>query len=132
MTAQLPRQSITVQGIFKGEHHPFEKTPEKKLNPLQQVTYFGLLNVLLPLQGITGILMWGVQRWPSLANAWAVCLSLPQSIPSGLAICLLHSASCLLDHNRTHSCLQPGSDDHWLGRDGKIKITGGLVIPAYR
>lgn len=58
-----------LKGIFKGDHHPFEKTPEKKLNPLQQVTYFGLLNVLLPLQGITGILMWGVQRWPSLANA---------------------------------------------------------------
>ena len=58
-----------LQGIFKGEHHPYEKTPDKKLNPLQQVTYFGLLNVLLPLQGITGILMWGVQRWPSLANA---------------------------------------------------------------
>ncbi len=56
-----------LKGMFKGEHHPFEKTPEKKLNPLQQVTYFGLLNVLLPLQGITGILMWGVQRWPSLA-----------------------------------------------------------------
>jgi thiosulfate reductase cytochrome b subunit len=58
-----------LNGIFKGDHHPFEKTPEKKLNPLQQVTYFGLLNVLLPLQGITGTLMWGVQRWPSLANA---------------------------------------------------------------
>jgi thiosulfate reductase cytochrome b subunit len=58
-----------LKGIFKGEEHPFEKTPEKKLNPLQQVTYIILLNVLLPLQGITGILMWGVQRWPSLANA---------------------------------------------------------------
>ena len=58
-----------LKGIFKGDHHPFEKTPEKKLNPLQQVTYFGLLNVLLPLQGITGTLMWGLQRWPALANA---------------------------------------------------------------
>ena len=58
-----------LQGIFKGEEHPFEKTPDKKLNPLQQVTYFGLLNLLLPLQGITGALMWGVQRWPSLATA---------------------------------------------------------------
>jgi thiosulfate reductase cytochrome b subunit len=58
-----------IKGIFKGDPHPFEKTPEKKLNPLQQVTYFGLLNVLLPLQGITGGLMWGVQRWPTLANA---------------------------------------------------------------
>jgi len=56
-----------LQGIFKGELHPFEKTPDKKLNPLQQVTYFGILNVLLPLQTITGVLMWGAQRWPETA-----------------------------------------------------------------
>lgn len=56
-----------VKGIFHGEEHPFEKTRERKLNPLQQVTYFGILNVLLPLQVITGILMWGAQRWPDLA-----------------------------------------------------------------
>ena len=57
-----------LKGIFKGEVHPFEKKPEKKLNPLQQVTYIGLLNVLLPLQGLTGILMWGAQRWPDLTE----------------------------------------------------------------
>ena len=57
-----------LSGIFKGAEHPFEKTERKKLNPLQQVTYFGILNVLLPLQGLTGILMWGVQRWPGAAN----------------------------------------------------------------
>jgi thiosulfate reductase cytochrome b subunit len=56
-----------LRGIFKGDEHPFEKTPEHKLNPLQQVTYLGLLNVLLPLQIITGILMWGAQRWPTIA-----------------------------------------------------------------
>lgn len=55
-----------LKGIFKHEPHPFEKTPEKKLNPLQQITYFGLLNILLPLQGLTGFLMWGTQRWPEL------------------------------------------------------------------
>lgn len=58
-----------LQGIFKGAEHPFEKTPQKKLNPLQQATYFGILNVLLPLQVITGALMWGVQQWPSVADA---------------------------------------------------------------
>ena len=26
-----------------------------------------ILNVLLPLQGITGIMIWGAQRWPDLA-----------------------------------------------------------------
>jgi thiosulfate reductase cytochrome b subunit len=57
-----------LDGIFKGKAHPFEKTPAKKLNPLQQMTYFGLLNVLLPLQIITGALMWGVQRWPEIAG----------------------------------------------------------------
>ena len=53
-----------LKGIFKHEHHPFEKTPERKLNPLQQITYFGILNVLLPLQIGTGALMLGVQSFP--------------------------------------------------------------------
>jgi len=57
-----------LQGIFKGNEHPFEKTKSKKLNPLQQVTYFGLLNVLLPLQIFTGALMWGVQQWTQAAS----------------------------------------------------------------
>jgi thiosulfate reductase cytochrome b subunit len=57
-----------IEGIFKGKQHPFEKVKDKKLNPLQQVTYFGLLNVLLPLQIITGALMWGVQRWPQVSS----------------------------------------------------------------
>jgi thiosulfate reductase cytochrome b subunit len=58
-----------VRGIFKGAEHPFEKTPGKKLNPLQQVTYFGILNVLLPLQILTGIFMWGAARWPAISSA---------------------------------------------------------------
>ena len=56
-------------GIFSGEPHPFEKSPARKLNPLQQITYLGILNVLLPLQIVTGILMWGVQRWPAV-DGW--------------------------------------------------------------
>ncbi|MFO7540511.1 MAG: cytochrome b/b6 domain-containing protein [Chloroflexota bacterium] len=54
-------------GIFHDEPHPFAKSREQKLNPMQQMTYFAILNVLLPLQIISGILMWGVQRWPDLA-----------------------------------------------------------------
>jgi len=56
-----------LKGIFRGDDHPFEKTPEKKLNPLQQITYFGLLNFLLPLQIITGLLIWSAQTWPDIA-----------------------------------------------------------------
>ncbi len=51
-------------GYFRGEPHPFEKTPEHKLNPLQKLTYFGLLNILLPAQIITGVLMWGSVYFP--------------------------------------------------------------------
>ncbi len=57
-----------LRDIFKGEVHPFEKTTHRKMNPLQQVTYLAILNVLLPLQGVTGIMMWGVQRWPEVTN----------------------------------------------------------------
>ena len=57
------------RGIFKGEPHPVEKTRNRKMNPLQQVTYLAILNVLLPLQVITGALMWGAQTWPDVADA---------------------------------------------------------------
>ena len=55
------------QGIFAGRPHPMEKTKANKLNPLQQVTYLAILNILLPAQIITGILIWGLQRWPHIA-----------------------------------------------------------------
>jgi len=58
-----------VSGIFKGEPHPFDKRPDDRMNPIQKLTYFGILNVLLPLQIVTGALMWGVQRWPEVAGA---------------------------------------------------------------
>jgi thiosulfate reductase cytochrome b subunit len=59
-----------VSGIFKGEPHPFEKRPDDRMNPIQKLTYFGILNVLLPLQILTGALMWGVQEWPEIAGAF--------------------------------------------------------------
>jgi thiosulfate reductase cytochrome b subunit len=55
------------QGIFAGKPHPLEKTKQNKLNPLQQITYLAILNILLPAQIITGILIWGLQRWPGIA-----------------------------------------------------------------
>jgi len=55
-------------GIFKGDPHPFEKSRQRKMNPMQQITYLMVLNVLLPLQIITGVLMWGASRWPELVD----------------------------------------------------------------
>jgi thiosulfate reductase cytochrome b subunit len=57
------------RGIFLGHPHPSPKTPERKLNPLQQMTYLVLLNVLFPLQVVSGILIWGASRWAGLANS---------------------------------------------------------------
>ncbi len=56
------------QGIFAGDAHPLEKTKTNKLNPLQQITYLAILNILLPAQVITGVLIWGLQRWPHVAE----------------------------------------------------------------
>ena len=53
-----------LSGIFKGEAHPFEKRPDDRMNPIQKLTYFGILNVLLPLQIVTGALIWGAQYQP--------------------------------------------------------------------
>jgi thiosulfate reductase cytochrome b subunit len=64
----IQQAKFYLYSIFKGEPHPMEKRKDQKLNPLQQVTYFWLLNVLLPLQIITGGLMWGVQQWPQVAG----------------------------------------------------------------
>lgn len=42
-------------GIFKGSKHPVEKCPERKLNPMQRITYFLLKVLLFPFQIITGL-----------------------------------------------------------------------------
>ena len=42
------------RGIFYGESAPERTPPGQKLNPLQQLTYLALLNVLFPLQIVTG------------------------------------------------------------------------------
>ena len=54
-----------LRDIFKGLPAPFRRTQERKLNVLQQITYFSLLNVLFPLQIVTGALIWLVGTYPS-------------------------------------------------------------------
>ncbi len=55
-------------GIFNGAPYPFRKTKKRKLNPLQQITYSIILNIILPFQVITGTLIWGAERWPNAIN----------------------------------------------------------------
>ncbi len=57
------------RGIFLGQPQPTPQSAARKLNPLQQLTYLALLNVLFPVQVVTGILVWGVAHAPRLADA---------------------------------------------------------------
>jgi thiosulfate reductase cytochrome b subunit len=63
----LTQLDYYARGIFRGDPHPFQKSPAHKLNPLQQATYLVILNILLPLQILTGLLMWGTESWPGPA-----------------------------------------------------------------
>lgn len=64
--AALRQARFYLHGIFRGERHPLETDPRRKLNSLQKLTYLALLNILLPYQIVTGVLMWGADRWPQL------------------------------------------------------------------
>jgi len=64
----LEHMTYQSRGIFYGDPHP-ENAPGHKLNPLQQLTYLALLNVLFPLQIVTGLLIWSVGHWPDVAAA---------------------------------------------------------------
>ncbi|HOI88463.1 MAG TPA: cytochrome b/b6 domain-containing protein [Lentimicrobium sp.] len=43
-------------GIFRGEPHPTKKSFGNKLNPIQRITYLGLLIMIFPVQTLTGVL----------------------------------------------------------------------------
>jgi thiosulfate reductase cytochrome b subunit len=55
--------------IFHDRPHPFKKSRDMKLNPLQRVIYLATLSLLLPIQAATGLLLWGAQRWPDTVGA---------------------------------------------------------------
>lgn len=55
-------------GIFKGEVNPFRGEPGNRLNPLQKMTYLLLMFVLMPIQGITGFILWNpIKNWKALS-----------------------------------------------------------------
>ncbi len=69
LAEDLSRQTkYYLRDVFKGLPAPFRRSPERKLNVLQQLTYSMLLNVLFPLQIVTGALIWLVGTYPSFAT----------------------------------------------------------------
>jgi len=69
-TIGMPTQSAYYFGrIFFGDPAPFEPTPGAKFNSLQKTTYFGIMFVLVPLQIVTGVLLWDLKRFHPLIEA---------------------------------------------------------------
>ena len=50
-------------GIFKGESNPHHVGPYAKFNPLQKVMYQIVMLLVVPVQFLTGVLLWDVTRF---------------------------------------------------------------------
>ncbi|MGM0425172.1 MAG: cytochrome b/b6 domain-containing protein [Thermodesulfobacteriota bacterium] len=57
-------------GIFQGKPHPVPKTKGTKHNPLQRLTYLGIVTFLVPYQIITGYLYYYYNSWPGMGLDW--------------------------------------------------------------
>jgi len=68
-------------GIMRGEPHPFHKTRERKLNPLQALSYLLLKIFMLPLQLVSGLLYYYYNDWVS----WGLTMRLD-------GVAMLHTA----------------------------------------
>lgn len=77
--------------IFKGGPHPYPVSAESKFNPLQRVTYLGLMFGLLPLQVLTGTVLYGfTMRVEWLTNLpWFRAIALTHTALSYLLIAFL-------------------------------------------
>jgi thiosulfate reductase cytochrome b subunit len=70
VTIGIPQQSTYYFArIFFGDPAPFGPTPEAKFNALQKTTYFGIMFILVPLQILTGVLLWDLERFRDLIEA---------------------------------------------------------------
>jgi thiosulfate reductase cytochrome b subunit len=67
----VPTQSVYYFArIFFGDPSPFEPTPQAKFNSLQKTTYFGIMFLLVPLQIVTGILLWDLERFHAVIRVF--------------------------------------------------------------
>ncbi len=50
-------------GMFTGAPNPFHASMYRKFNPLQSMTYQFIMIIFLPIQCVTGILLWDITRF---------------------------------------------------------------------
>jgi thiosulfate reductase cytochrome b subunit len=68
-TLSVAQIRFYTRGIFRGDPHPMQHDAAHRLNPLQQIAYLVILNLLMPLQIVSGVLIWGAARWPELVES---------------------------------------------------------------
>ncbi len=51
-------------GIFRGDPNPHHVSAYRKFNPLQSMAYQIIMQILVPLQFFTGVLLWDLKRFP--------------------------------------------------------------------
>jgi len=56
-------------GIFRGKENPHHTSPYTKFNPLQKLTYDLIMLLVVPIQFITGLFLWDVQRFAGAVAA---------------------------------------------------------------
>ena len=55
-------------GILIGDENPHLSTPDNKFNPMQQVSYLMIMATLIPVQIITGLLLWDPKLFGPVVN----------------------------------------------------------------
>lgn len=55
-------------GIFRGEPNPHHVRPYAKFNPLQKVMYQIVMLLIVPVQFVTGLLLWDVNRFSGMVE----------------------------------------------------------------
>ncbi len=55
-------------GILMGEPNPHHSAPDNKFNPMQQMAYLAIMLLLIPLQLVSGLLLWDAKRFSEFIN----------------------------------------------------------------
>lgn len=67
-TGALKQARYYGYGLFIGEENPHHATADNKFNPLQQAAYFMIMLLLMPLQFISGVLLWDIKMFAGWIN----------------------------------------------------------------
>lgn len=77
-------------GIFAGKPHPFHTDESRKFNPLQKLTYLGIMTALVPFQIVTGLyLLAMVSGWTPIIDSRMMFLSIAHTIVAFFATAFL-------------------------------------------